>query len=100
MMQYVSLPKMLRPSRTNKRCHNVRHECTHLEDKRSTLRLLVTTVELSAFVPLLISASSYPSSKCLHRFSDSCAFVLHDVHSNLNTTFFVVLAFLWNTGFV
>ena len=43
---------------------------------------------------------TYPSSKCLHRFNANCAFVLQDVHSSLNTTFFVVLAFLWNTGFV
>jgi hypothetical protein len=26
--------------------------------------------------------------------------VLHTVHSNRSTTFFVVFAFLWNTGFV
>lgn len=44
--------------------------------------------------------TTYPSSKCLHRFSANCAFVLHTVHSSLNTTFFVVFAFLWNTGFV
>ena len=43
---------------------------------------------------------AYPSSKCLHRFNASCAFVLQTVHSSLNTTFFVVFAFLWNTGFV
>jgi len=43
---------------------------------------------------------TYPNSKCLQRLSESCALVLHDVHSNRSTTFFVVLAFLWNTGFV
>lgn len=43
---------------------------------------------------------TYPSSKCLHRLSANCAFVLHCVHSNRSTTFFVVFAFLWNTGFV
>lgn len=43
---------------------------------------------------------TYPSSKCLQRFNANCAFVLQAVHSSLNTTFFVVFAFLWNTGFV
>jgi hypothetical protein len=69
----------------------------HLEHQRSTLGFLVTTITLLAS---LVSKNctgrriSYPSSKCLHRFNANCAFVLHAVHSNLNTTFFVVLAFL------
>lgn len=100
MLQFVSLSKSIHPLSTSKRCYNVRHECIHLEDKRSTLCLLVTTVELSACGLLLMFNYPYPNSKCLHRFSDNCAFVLQLVHSNLNTTFFVVFAFLWNTGFV
>jgi hypothetical protein len=72
----------------------------HLEYQRRTLGLLVTTIILLARPLLKSRKSKYPSSKCLHRFNASCAFVLHAVHSNLNTTFFVVLAFLWNTGFV
>jgi hypothetical protein len=80
----------------------------HLEHQRSTLGLLVTTIKSLALIPtpqiLKISVGkdmrTYPSSKCLHRFNANCAFVLQAVHSSLNTTFFVVLAFLWNTGFV
>jgi hypothetical protein len=72
----------------------------HLEYQRSTLGFLVTTTQPLASFPLKALNRTYPSSKCLHRFSANCAFVLHAVHSNLNTTFFVVLAFLWNTGFV
>jgi hypothetical protein len=44
---------------------------THLEDQRSALRLLVTTVILSANVSIFVAETPYPSSKCLHRFSDS-----------------------------
>lgn len=73
-----------------------------LEHQSRTLRLLVPTVS-----QLLASSHhgrcvgfTYPSSKCLHRFSASCAFVLQLVHSNRSTTFFVVFAFLWKTGFV
>ena len=76
-------------------------QAKHLEHQRSTLGLLVATIESLATLshhPELQVA--YPSSKCLHRFNASCAFVLQDVHSNLNTTFLVVFAFLWNTGFV
>ena len=89
------------------------HPCAaHLEYQRSTLGLLVTTISpevsnLSQHTPSFSPSSNlhqtrmtYPSSKCLHRFNANCAFVLQDVHSNLNTTFFVVLAFLWNTGLV
>jgi hypothetical protein len=72
----------------------------HLEHQRSTLGLLVTTMRLLASPLRNHAVWTYPSSKCLHRFSANCDFVLHTVHSNLNTTFFVVLAFLWNTGFV
>lgn len=75
----------------------------HLEHQRSTLGLLVTTVKSLAPSPSPSRTSrgtTYPSSKCLHRFNASCAFVLQAVHSNLNTTFFVVFAFLWKTGFV
>jgi hypothetical protein len=86
-------------------------KCTHLEDKSSTLGLLVTTVEdvVSETVPVCAAQDrscgkckgmTYPSSKCLQRLSASCALVLHEVHSNLRTTFLVVLAFLWNTGLV
>lgn len=73
-----------------------------LEHQSRTLRLLVTTVaEVSPVLPTRdIAGETYPSSKCLHRFSASCSLVLQLTHSNLNTTFFVVLAFLWNTGFV
>jgi hypothetical protein len=35
---------------------------------------------------------THPSSKCLHRFSASWVFALQTTHSNLSTTFFVVLA--------
>lgn len=41
-----------------------------------------------------------PNSKCLHRLSAICILYLHDTHSSLSTTFFVVLAFLWKTGLV
>jgi len=80
-------------------------QAKHLEHQRSTLGLFVTTVEslVSLSSPSGTPKSSrvtYPSSKCLHRFNASCAFVLQAVHSNLNTTFLVVFAFLWNTGFV
>jgi hypothetical protein len=86
-------------------------KCTHLEDKSSTLGLLVTTVEdvVSDAIPANTAQGrssvegkgmTYPSSKCLQRLSASCALVLHEVHSNLRTTFLVVLAFLWNTGLV
>jgi len=71
------------------------------EDQCSTLRFLVTTMRLSVFCTMLqVNFITYPSSKCLQRLRASCAFVLHVVHSNRNTIFFVVFAFLWNTGFV
>jgi hypothetical protein len=75
----------------------------HLEHQRSTLGLLITTVKSlapSSSPSRMSRGVTYPSSKCLHRFNASCAFVLQAVHSNLNTTFFVVFAFLWKTGFV
>ena len=77
------------------------HRAIHLEYQSRTLRLLVaagTAVNIRTRMPLCVDA--YPSSKCLHRFSASCALVLHFVHSSRKTTFFVVLAFLWKTGFV
>ena len=75
----------------------------HLEHQRSTLGLLVTTIPSLALAPICPpnpESKTYPSSKCLHLFNANCALVLHAVHSSLNTTFFVVLAFLWKTGFV
>lgn len=72
-----------------------------LEYQRRTLSLLVTTVKHSSAMGRPgCQSCTYPSSKCLQRLSDSCALVLHCVHSNRSTTFLVVLAFLWNTGFV
>lgn len=50
--------------------------------------------------PPTTEEKTYPNSKCLHLLSANCAFVLHAVHSSLSTIFFVVLAFLWKTGFV
>lgn len=64
------------------------HRCT--EDDLSVL--------LCSSTPT--SSVTYPSSKCLHRFSANCVLVLHATHSNRSTIFLVVLAFLWNTGFV
>lgn len=73
----------------------------HLEHQSSALRLLVTTAKIVSIKTDLKSARiTYPSSKCLQRFSDSCSLVLHLTHSNRNTTFLVVLAFLWKTGLV
>jgi len=78
---------------------------TRLEDKGGTLGLLVTTIVenisdrcLTGYTARL--GSPYPSSKCLHRLRGSCFLALHPLHSRRNTTFFVVLAFLWKTGFV
>ena len=74
-----------------------------LEHQCSTLGLLVTTIPSLALTPIYSlnpESETYPSSKCLHLFNANCALVLHAVHSSLNTTFFVVLAFLWKTGFV
>jgi hypothetical protein len=75
---------------------------TRLEDESSTLGLLVTTdiIVLASVASSMLFNMTYPSSKCLQRLSDSCALVLHCVHSSLSTTFLVVLAFLWKTGFV
>ena len=78
---------------------------SRLENKSSTLCLLVTTVERKVWLVVNLifdnnKSKTYPNSKCLQRFNESCAFVLHCVHSNLNTTFLVVLAFLWKTGLV
>merc|ERR1719386_694868 len=50
-------------------------------------------------LPLLFFLS-VPSSKCLVRLIGFIRFALHFVHSNFNTIFFVVFAFLWKTGFV
>lgn len=81
------------------------HDVFPLEYQRSALCLLVSAVHHVLALCALWSSSirtwsTHPSSKCLHRFSASCAFVLHTVHSSLSTTFFVVFAFLWKTGFV
>lgn len=71
-----------------------------LKHQRSTFGLLVTARKASTSASLIPSPkkletnSSYPNSKCLHRFRANCALVLQTVHSNLKTTFFVVLAFL------
>jgi len=76
----------------------------HLEHQSSTLRLLITTVQYCQQkhlgVEMRFRARTYPSSKCLQRFSASWHLALHLTHSNRNTIFFVVLAFLWKTGFV
>merc|ERR1719291_1440029 len=49
---------------------------------------------------LLPFLESVPSSKCFVLLIGFILFALHLVHSNFSTIFFVVLAFLWNTGFV
>lgn len=75
-----------------------------LEHQSSTLRLLVTTVDAVSLCtresPKDEAGATYPSSKCLQRFRASCILVLQDTHSRRNTTFLVVLAFLWKTGLV
>merc|ERR1719498_1832446 len=43
---------------------------------------------------------SVPSSKCFVLLIGFIRLALHLLHSNLRTIFFVVLAFLWKTGFV
>ena len=73
-----------------------------LEHQRSALRLLISTTDHELAYCTLVEwkGTTYPSSKCLQRLSANCALVLQTVHSSLKTTFFVVLAFLWKTGFV
>jgi hypothetical protein len=56
--------------------------------------------ELKAVICMAELRITYPSSKCLHRFSATCALVLQLTHSSRNTIFLVVLAFFLNTGFV
>jgi hypothetical protein len=78
-----------------------RQKKSNLEHQSRTLGLFITTIayvnpcSLTSFIN-----ETYPNSKCLHRFNANCALVLHALHSNLSTTFFVVLAFLWKTGLV
>merc|ERR1719476_1324952 len=50
-----------------------------------------------SFLPFL---ESVPSSKCFVLLMGFMRLALHLVHSNFNTIFLVVLAFLWNTGLV
>lgn len=101
-----SISQPVYPRKTNRPCHAQKSNCrsaAHLEHQRSTLGLLVTTIPslaLALICPPNPESGTYPSSKCLHLFNANCALVLHAVHSSLNTTFFVVLAFLWKTGFV
>lgn len=73
-----------------------------LEHQRSAFRLLISTTDHELAYCTLVEweGTTYPSSKCLQRLSANCALVLQTVHSSLKTTFFVVLAFLWKTGFV
>jgi len=81
-------------------CHEQERGREHLKDERGALGLLVTAVGLSADRSSVVGRRPYPNSKCLQRFNDNCALVLQLVHSSLNTTFLVVLAFLWKTGLV
>lgn len=74
--------------------HAPENAVTSLEHQSSTLGLLVTTAQLLAKETDQNDVQTYPSSKCLQRLSASCALVLHEVHSNRSTTFFVVFAFL------
>ena len=70
-----------------------------LEGQGGSFGLLVSTKQTLALL-LSPSGRTHPSSKCLHLLRASCALVLHFTHSNRSTTFFVVFAFLWKTGFV
>jgi hypothetical protein len=71
-----------------------------LEHQGGSLGLLISAVSIISVWFCSAGMSTYPSSKCLHRFSDNCDLVLHLTHSKRSTTFLVVLAFLWKTGFV
>lgn len=101
---FMTLPIHLTPhAKPTIPCPSQSTDAAHLEYQRSTLSLLITTIKLLApcFPTRTVQErGTYPSSKCLQRFNANCAFVLHDVHSSLRTTFFVVLAFLWKTGLV
>lgn len=64
------------------------HEGQRLKHKRRALGLLVTTALLLATADVASDGgkrATYPSSKCLVRFSGSCFFALHDVHSRRST---------------
>jgi len=71
-----------------------------LEHQGGSLGLLVSAITMISVWFCVAGTSTYPSSKCLHRFSDNWDLVLHLMHSKRSTTFLVVLAFLWKTGLV
>jgi hypothetical protein len=98
----LSHPHSHARSPTTHPCHEKQRGREHLKHKSGTLGLLVTTVMRSASRSelKLMGGMPYPNSKCLQRFNANCALVLQLVHSSLNTTFLVVLAFLWKTGLV
>ena len=76
------------------RRRQVNYRTDTYESEGSTLGLLLTTkLEAVEKIREYRQELSNDGTHCLQRLSVSCILYLHDVHSSLSTTFFVVFAY-------